>query len=194
MPLFPPGHPFQSQRAPLSHSHGPQGSASHSSLSYVCPFQGSSVTGNRTQGTKGSYFKESEQKNACACLVAAGGETNPQRLICGGKGERGPLRGGEGTGRGGKEKQTGLAGVLGTPRRPVMALGALSLRPPPSQMGLRGAGAAERAERCQGKFTCKQMAKGSSRQTPGPGFGGWGAGWWGGTASEPHILLCKMGG
>lgn len=73
-------------------SHVPQGlraQSSHSSLSYVCPFRGSSVTGSRTRGATGFYFEEPGQENACAGLVAAGSEANPPRLICGGKGERG---------------------------------------------------------------------------------------------------------
>lgn len=63
------------------------------------------------------------------------------------------------------------------------ALGALSLRPPPSQMGLTGVGGrGGRGEgegrALPGEIYMQADGKGQLRANPGPGFGGWGDGRW----------------
>lgn len=66
---------------PLSHvPTGLRAQSSLSSLSYVCPFQGSSVIGNGTRGAKGFYCKQPERKNVRACLVAAWVRPTPKGL------------------------------------------------------------------------------------------------------------------
>lgn len=67
---FPPRHLSQTQRAPLSHSQGPQGSM-FPSHSVTFALSRRHLTDTREQGAKDFYFKIPEQKTACACLVVA---------------------------------------------------------------------------------------------------------------------------